>query len=174
MAIWVAMEMRSSSLNSGCRASTSLPRGCDQPVEQVVRFHAEALAPGNLDVGSRLIFLGKHVAEFGRAAWGQGDHFIREMRVVIRLIVVAESAQCIDDRVLRFRLAGINDVVDFRNIAEVRMIFLSFSRRISSTSAGWDRDRTCDNRNLDPAGRTSTCDRQCLFRRNRRCRSIGR
>jgi hypothetical protein len=38
---------------------------------------------------------------------------------------VAESAQRFDDRVLRLGLARIDDVVDFSDVAEVRMILLA-------------------------------------------------
>ena len=47
------------------------------------------------------------------------------MRVVVGGLVVAEPAQGFDHRVLRFRLPRIDHVVNFRNVAEMRMIFLA-------------------------------------------------
>src|SRR5438874_8437008 len=51
------------------------------------------------------------------------------MRVMICLCAVAEFAQRFDYRVLRLRLAGINYVVNFRDIAEMRMLRLTLLRR---------------------------------------------
>src|SRR5438874_6254334 len=51
------------------------------------------------------------------------------MRVMICLCAVAEFAQRFDYRVLRLRLAGINYVVNFGDIAEVRMLRLTLLRR---------------------------------------------
>src|SRR6266568_3185924 len=51
------------------------------------------------------------------------------MRVMICLRAVAEFAQRLDYRVLGLRLAGINYVVNFGDIAEVRMLRLALLRR---------------------------------------------
>ncbi len=45
------------------------------------------------------------------------------MRVSVSGFTMAESAQSLDDRVLRFGLAGVDDVVDFGNVAKVGMVF---------------------------------------------------
>ncbi len=50
------------------------------------------------------------------------------MCVVIGGFVVSQPAQRFDDSVLRLRLARINDVVDFRDIAEVWMVFFALHR----------------------------------------------
>ena len=69
------------------------------------------------------------VAEFGGAARSERDHLVRKMSVVVGGFVVAESAQGFDDGVLRFRLAGVDHVVDFGDIAEVGMILLALHGR---------------------------------------------
>ena len=100
----------------------------DQPIEQVVGLHAEAFASRDFDVGASLVFLRKLVTKFGGAARRERDHLVGEMRVVVGGLVVAQAAQGFDHRVLRFRLARVDDVVDLRYIAEVRMVRLAFGR----------------------------------------------
>src|SRR5579863_7425814 len=101
-----------------------LGRG-NQSVNQVVGFYAKAFAAGDFDVGAGLVFFAQCVAEFGGAARGERDHLVRKMGVVVGGIVVSESAKGFDDGVLRFGLAGVNDVVDFGDAAEVRMVLFS-------------------------------------------------
>jgi hypothetical protein len=50
------------------------------------------------------------------------------MRVVVGRFVVAESAQGFDYCVLGFGLASVDDVVDFRDVAEVRMNLFAVNR----------------------------------------------
>ena len=109
------------------RVDFLLRRG-DELIEQIVGLHAETLAAADFDVGARLVFFAQVVAEFGGAARGQRDHLVGKMRVVVGGLAVAEAAQGFDDRVLRLRLAGIDDVVDLRDVAEVRMILLAVRR----------------------------------------------
>src|SRR5579863_6912601 len=101
-----------------------LGRG-NQSVNQVVGFYAKTFAAGDFDVGAGLVFFAQCVAEFGGAARGERDHLIRKMRVVIGGLVVSEGAQGFDDGVLRLGLTSINDVVDFGDTTEVRMIGFS-------------------------------------------------
>src|ERR1700691_4840117 len=51
------------------------------------------------------------------------------MRVVVRSLVVAESAQRFNHRVLRLSLAGVDHVVDFGDAAKVWMVWLALHRR---------------------------------------------
>src|SRR5208282_5440613 len=48
------------------------------------------------------------------------------MRIVVGRLIVSKSAQRFDDCVLCLGLAGVDDVIDLGNVAEVRMIFLAF------------------------------------------------
>src|SRR5208282_6031059 len=98
---------------------------CNESVQEVVRLHAEALAAGDLDPRTPLIFIAKLVAKFGSAARRERDHLVGEVRIAIGGFAVAESAESFDHRVLRLRLACIDDVVNFRHIAEVWMISLA-------------------------------------------------
>src|ERR1700692_4803156 len=50
---------------------------------------------------------------------------------------MAESAQGFDDRVLRLRLTGIDDIVDFSDVAEARMIFLAVHRGNPAVVTVW-------------------------------------
>src|SRR6516225_8870541 len=59
-------------------------RRCDQPVDQVVGLHAEALAPGDLNVGTSFVVFRQLIAEFGGTTRGERDHLVRKMRVVVR------------------------------------------------------------------------------------------
>ena len=70
----------------------------------------------------------KRVSQFGGAARGKRDHLVGEMRVVVGGFSVTQAAKGFDDGVLRLGLPGIDDVVDFGHIAEVRMLFLAFGR----------------------------------------------
>src|SRR5207237_8655560 len=78
--------------------------------------------PRDFDVGSRLVFLRKLISQLGGATRRERNHLIGEVSVMICLLRVAESAQGLDDSVLRFGLARIDDVVNFSDIAEMGMI----------------------------------------------------
>src|SRR5207247_4519331 len=91
-------------------------------VDQIIGLHPEALAPRDFDVGSRLVFLRKLISQLGGATRRERNHLIGEVSVMICLLRVAESAQGLDDSVLRFGLARIDDVVNFSDIAEMGMI----------------------------------------------------
>src|SRR5438552_8384342 len=91
-------------------------------VNQIVGLYAETLAAGDFNVGSRLVFLRKLISQLGGATWRERNHLIGEVSVMIRLLRVAESAQGLNDSVLRFGLARIDDVVNFSDIAEMGMI----------------------------------------------------
>src|SRR5580704_18089207 len=90
--------------------------GGDESVDQIVGLHTEAFAARDFYIRTGFVFFGKLVAQFGGAARSERDHLIGKMRVVVSLLVVAESAQGFDDRVLCLGLASINDVVNFRYI----------------------------------------------------------
>ena len=98
-----------------------LRRG-DQPVKQIVGLHSKSLAAGDFDVGAALVFVRKLIAQFGGAARRERDHLVGKMGVVVGLLVISEAAQRFDHGVLRLRLAGVDHVVDFRHIAEMRMV----------------------------------------------------
>src|ERR1700687_2763716 len=102
--------------------------GQNELIEQIVGFHPKTFTPAYLDVAARLVFLAQVVAEFRRAAWSQRDHLVGEVRVMLSGLTMAESAQGFDDRVLRLRLTGVDNVVNFGDVAEVRMIFFSVHR----------------------------------------------
>src|ERR1700719_2428259 len=51
------------------------------------------------------------------------------MRVVIGLLVVSKPAQSFDHRILRFGLTGVDYVINFGDVAKVRMIRLALLRR---------------------------------------------
>src|SRR2546427_10803296 len=91
-------------------------------VNQIVGLHAETLAARDFNVGSRLVFLGKLISQLGGATRRERNHLIGEVSVMICLLRVAESAQGLDDSVLRFGLARIDDVINFSDIAEMGMI----------------------------------------------------
>ena len=57
--------------------------GGDELIEQVIGFHAETPAAADFDVGAHLVLVTQVVAEFGGAAWGQRDHLVGEMCVVV-------------------------------------------------------------------------------------------
>jgi hypothetical protein len=93
----------------------------DQSVEQVIGLDAKAFASGNLNVGASFVFVRKLVAEFSGATRSERDHLVRKMRVMIGLLVVTESTKSFDHSELRFGLAGVDHIVDFGYIAEMRM-----------------------------------------------------
>src|ERR1700694_2655171 len=95
--------------------------GSDELIQQVVGLDAEAFSSTDFDVGTRLVLVAQVVTEFGGAARRQRDHFVGEMCVVVGGLVVPESAQRFNDRVLRLGLPGIDHVVDFGDVAEVGM-----------------------------------------------------
>ena len=125
MAICWLMRRRSCSSQFGMPAVDFLLRGGDQRIEQVVGLHAEALAARDLDVRLRAVFLADLVAELHGAARRQRDHLVGEVRVVRRLLGVAQQPQRLDHRVLRIALPRVDDVVDRRHAAEVRMVGLA-------------------------------------------------
>ena len=94
----------------------------NQRVDQIIGLYPETLAARNLDVGTRLVLVRQLIAQIGGATWRERNHLIRKMRVVISLLVVAKSAQRFNDGVLRFRLPGIDYVVNLSHIAKMRMI----------------------------------------------------
>src|ERR1700679_75023 len=98
--------------------------GRDELIEQVVGLDAETFASANLDVGTRLLLFAERVAEFGGTAGRERDHLVGKMRVVVGGFIVIKSAQSFDDSALCLGLSGIDDVVDFGDVAEVRMICL--------------------------------------------------
>ena len=104
-------------------------RGGDELVDQVVGLDAETFAAADFNVGFFLVFFRDVVAELDGAARRERDHLVAEMRVVIGLIGVSHAAQGLDDVGLRVRLARIDDVVDGRGAAEVRMVRLALFRR---------------------------------------------
>ncbi len=79
--------------------------GGDEAVEQIVGLDAEALAAADLDVGLLLVFLADGVAEFDGAAWGERDHLVAEVGVVIGGCGEAHATQSLDDLGLRIVLA---------------------------------------------------------------------
>src|SRR5258708_18854971 len=97
----------------------------DELIEQVVGFDAEAFAARDLDVGTRLVFFAERVAEFGGTARRERDHLVRKMGVVAGSFAVAEPAQGFDYGVLRFRLAGVDHVVDFGDVSEVGVVLVA-------------------------------------------------
>ena len=121
----------------------------NQLVQQIVGFDAEPFAPGNLDPGPRLLFLTQFVTQFGGAARSERDHLIGKMRVAIGGLAVPEPAQGLDDRVLRFGLAGIDHVVDFSDVAEVGMVLFGIGVLRGGGDPAivrrWDSGKTCDS-----------------------------
>ncbi len=101
-----------------------LGRG-DQRVEQVVGLDAESLAARNLDVGLGPVFLADLVAKLHGTSRREGDHLVREVRIVRGLLRVTEKPECLDHGVLRIGLTRVNDVVNRGDVAEVRMIRLA-------------------------------------------------
>ena len=95
-------------------------RRSDQLVDQVIGLHAEALAPGDFNVGAALILFGKHVAKIHGAARSQSHHFIREVMIVVGLFGETHAAQCLDHVVLRIGLARVDDVIDGIRVSEMR------------------------------------------------------
>src|SRR5207245_11361324 len=77
-------------------------------VNQIVGLYAETLAPRDFDVGSRLVFLRKLISQLGGSTRRERNHLIGEVSVMICLLRVAQSAQGLDDSVLRFGLARID------------------------------------------------------------------
>ena len=125
MAICVAICWRSCLAELRMTRVDFFFRRGDQLVEQIVGLHAKSLAPADLDVGARLVFVAKLVAKFRGTARGQRDHLVGKMRVVIGCFSVAQPAQRFDHGVLRLGLPGVDHVVDFGDVAEVRMIFFA-------------------------------------------------
>ena len=103
--------------------------GDNELIEQVVGFDAETFAATDFNVGARFVFFAERVAEFGGTARRQRDHLVRKMGVVVGGFVVAESSQGFDDSILRLGLAGVDDVIDFGDVAEMRMIFFALDGR---------------------------------------------
>ena len=66
MAMAFAMAARSCFGRFGVALVDFLPRACFEPVEQVVRFHALALAAAHFDVRLLRVLGGNFVAEFLR------------------------------------------------------------------------------------------------------------
>src|SRR5437867_2806238 len=59
------------------------------------------------------------------------------MRVMVGLVIVPKPAQGFDDGALRLSLAGVNHVVNFSNIAKVRMLSLALLRRNPALMTIW-------------------------------------
>ena len=96
--------------------------GCNEHVDQVIGFHAKTLTSGNLNIGPGFIFFRELIAQFSRATRRERYHLVGKMSVVIGLPVVPKSAQGFDHAVLGFRLACINDVINFLDATKMRMI----------------------------------------------------
>src|SRR6266849_10770433 len=93
----------------------------DQSIQEIVRFHAKALAARNLDPRSSLIFFAKCVSKFSSAARSECNHLVGKVRVAIGRFAVAKSTQSFNHRVLRLGLSSIDDVVNLSHIAKVGM-----------------------------------------------------
>src|ERR1019366_1984030 len=65
------------------------------------------------------------VAQFDGTARSERDHLVREVCVVRGLLRITEQPEGFDHGVLRIGLTRVNDVVNRRNAAEVRMIALA-------------------------------------------------
>ncbi len=63
-----------------------LSRACLEPVEQIVGFHALALAPAHFDVGLLRVLGGNFVADFLRAARRERDDVVREVLQIVGLL----------------------------------------------------------------------------------------
>src|SRR5262249_48807480 len=71
------------------------------------------------------------------AARGERHHLVREMRVAISSLAMAQSSDCLNYSVLRLGLSRVHDVVGFDDIAEMRMILLAiFGRDPDIVSVG--------------------------------------
>ena len=110
-----------------------LPRACLEPVEQVVGFHALALAAADFDVRFLGILGRNFVAHLLCAARGERDDVVREMLQIVGLLRMTEGAKARDDNLLRIRLPRVNDVEDFVRVAECGRVRVSrssgFARR---------------------------------------------
>ena len=94
----------------------------DKDAEAAARFYAETFASGNFNIRPGLVFLGKLITQFGSTTRGKRNHLVREVRIVVRLLVVSQPAKGFDDRILRLGLTGIDHVVYFRYAAKMRMV----------------------------------------------------
>ena len=95
---------------------------CHEHVNQVIGFHAEALATRDLDVVAPLVLGAQFIAELGGTAGRERNHLIGKMCVVLSLVFVAKASQSFHYRALSFSLSGINDVVDFTDASEMGVV----------------------------------------------------
>ena len=120
MAICEAMARCSVGRSFGVARGHFVQRLSDQRVDQIVRLHAQALAPGNFDVRPFAVFFGKRNAQLGAAARRQRHHLIREVHRLRGLLRIAQRLQSCHHYVLQIRLPDVDDIVNARAVAKRR------------------------------------------------------